>query len=495
MIIPKHLFADYIGGKSREAPTNLKPVGTGPYMFKDFKPGDIVSGVINPNYHQAEPALFRQHRDEGRRRRRVGGARGAADRRIRLRLEHAGRGRDPAAPGEGRQGQGRRLAGRQHRAYPGQQHRSVDRGRRRARRASRPSIRPSVDPAVRQALALLVDKASIEKFIYGRTGQATANFVNNPRTLRARRPPSTSSTSTRPTRCSTRPAGRRARDGIRAKDGKKLKFVFQTSINQPRQKTQAIVKQACQKAGIDIEVKAVTASVFFSSDVANPDTYPHFYTDLQMYTVTMTQPDPEVFMRQFLLGGGGDQGEQVAGPQHHALAEQGIRRDPQGAADRARPGQARRAAHQVQRHGGEQPGRDPGRRPPRRRRHEQQARGRHQRLGQQYLGPAATGSRRPEAQGGGACPRQYLLRRLLIAIPSLLGISVVLFTVLALAPGRSVRRARDQSRRAARGAHGVLRAKFGLDDPIWTALRALAAAPCCTATGASPSSAASMSTR
>ncbi len=30
---------------------------------------------------------------------------------------------------------------------------------------------------------------------------------------------------------------------------------------------------------------------------------------------------------------------------------------------------------------------------------------------------------------------QYLLRRLLIAIPSLLGISVVLFSVLALAPG------------------------------------------------------------
>jgi peptide/nickel transport system permease protein len=30
---------------------------------------------------------------------------------------------------------------------------------------------------------------------------------------------------------------------------------------------------------------------------------------------------------------------------------------------------------------------------------------------------------------------QYLIRRLLIAIPSLLGISVILFTVLALAPG------------------------------------------------------------
>ena len=37
-------------------------------------------------------------------------------------------------------------------------------------------------------------------------------------------------------------------------------------------KTQAIVKQACQRAGIDIELKSVTASVYFSSDAANPDT-------------------------------------------------------------------------------------------------------------------------------------------------------------------------------------------------------------------------------
>ena len=58
MLIPKHLFADYIGAKSRDAPTNLKPVGTGPYMFKDFKPGDLVTGVMNPNYHQANKPYF-----------------------------------------------------------------------------------------------------------------------------------------------------------------------------------------------------------------------------------------------------------------------------------------------------------------------------------------------------------------------------------------------------------------------------------------------------
>ena len=89
-------------------------------------------------------------------------------------------------------------------------------------------------------------------------------------------------------------------DGIREKDGKKLKFVYQTSINEPRQKTQAIVKQACAKAGISIEIKSVVASVYFSSDVANPDTYPHFYTDIQMYTTGPNQPDPGIWMRSFL---------------------------------------------------------------------------------------------------------------------------------------------------------------------------------------------------
>ncbi len=57
---PKHLFKDYVGAKSREAPHNLKPVGTGPCMFVDFKPGDMLRAKINPNYHVAN----RPHFDE-----------------------------------------------------------------------------------------------------------------------------------------------------------------------------------------------------------------------------------------------------------------------------------------------------------------------------------------------------------------------------------------------------------------------------------------------
>ena len=298
MIIPKHLYADYAGDKSRDAPTNLKPVGTGPYKFKDFKPGDMVAGEINTNYHMENRPYFDSIEMKG------GGDAVSAARavlqtgefdfawnmqvedEILQRLEKGGKGHVVISPG------GNIEHIQLNTTDPWTE---VD-GERSSLKTKHPTLS---DPAVRQALTLLVDKASVEKYIYGRTGNATANFVNNPERFRSK----TTSYEFNIDKANAlldKAGWAKGSDGIRAKDGKKLKFVFQTSINQPRQKTQAIVKQACQKAGIDIEVKAVTASVFFSSDVANPDTYTKFYCDLQMYTTTMTQPDPEVFLRQFL---------------------------------------------------------------------------------------------------------------------------------------------------------------------------------------------------
>ena len=60
----------------------------------------------------------------------------------------------------------------------------------------------------------------------------------------------------------------------------------------------------------------------------------------------------------------------------------------------------------------------------------------------------------------------YILRRLLIALPSLLGISVVLFTVLALAPGDPFEELATNPNVPAE-VRLALRQKFGLDDPIW----------------------------
>jgi peptide/nickel transport system permease protein len=60
----------------------------------------------------------------------------------------------------------------------------------------------------------------------------------------------------------------------------------------------------------------------------------------------------------------------------------------------------------------------------------------------------------------------YILRRLAVALPSLLGISVVLFTVLALAPGDPFEELATNPNVPAE-VRQMLRAKFGLDDPIW----------------------------
>ena len=297
MIIPKHLFEGFRGAKSREAPANLKPVGTGPYRFVDFKPGDIVRGQLNPTYHLPTRPHFDSIEFKG------GGDAVSAARavlqtgeydyawnlqvedEILKRLEAGGKGRTAITHG----------ANIEHMQINFTDPSKEIDGERSSLKAPHPIL---TEPAVRQALNLLVDRKAIEDYIYGRTGFATANFLNNPERFRSKNTKWEFSIDKANALLDS--AGwKRGADGIRAKDGKKLHFVFQTSINQPRQKCQAIVKQACQKAGIDIEVKAVTASVYFSSDVANPDTYTKFYSDLQMYTTTMPQPDPERFMNQF----------------------------------------------------------------------------------------------------------------------------------------------------------------------------------------------------
>jgi len=296
-IIPGHLFGDYVGEKSREAPTNLKPVGTGPYRFKDFKPGDLVTGEINLDYHEPNRPHFDAIEMKG------GGDAVSAARavlqtgeyhfawnlqvedEILLRMEKGGKGRVVITPG----------GGIEHLQLNNTDPWTEVDGERSSLKTKHPTLS---DPSVRQALALLIDKDSLEKHIYGRTGPATANYINNPERFRSKTTKYEFNIDKANVVLDT--AGWvRGADGIRARDGKRLKFVYQTSINQPRQKTQAIIKQAAQKAGIEMELKSVTAAVFFSSDVANPDTYTKFYADLQEYSNGMNAPDPEVFLRQF----------------------------------------------------------------------------------------------------------------------------------------------------------------------------------------------------
>ena len=297
-ILPKHVFEPFIGAKSRENPANTKPVGTGPYKFVDFKPGDMLRAEANPNYHVANQPFFDTLELKG-----GGDALSAAravlqtgeidfawnlavEDEILKRLETGGKGKlvflegsdiefvslnctDPWTEVEGE------------RASPKSKH---------------PAFQ---DKAVRQAMGLLVDRKGVQDFIYGRGAIATANFLNNP--PRFRSPNMKAEFNVEKANQVLEAAGwKKGADGIRAKGNVKLKFVFQTSVSQPRQKAQAIIKDACTKAGIDLELKSVVAAVFFGSDAANPDTYQKFWADMQMFTTTMGAPDPQVFMEQFV---------------------------------------------------------------------------------------------------------------------------------------------------------------------------------------------------
>src|SRR5215471_2894747 len=232
MIIPKHLFADYSGAKSREAPANLKPVGTGPYMFKDFKPGDMVSGVINPKYHMDNKPYFDAIEMKG------GGDAVSAARavlqtgeydfawnmqvedEILKRLEGSGKGHAEILTG------GNIEHIQLNNTDPWTE---VD-GERSSLKTKHPFL---TDPAVRQALNLLVDRASVHKYIYGRTGLDTANFINAPDKFVSKNTHydfNVEQAVKLLDDAGWKPGG----DGIREKNGVKLKVVYQTSINAPR---------------------------------------------------------------------------------------------------------------------------------------------------------------------------------------------------------------------------------------------------------------------
>jgi peptide/nickel transport system substrate-binding protein len=298
-VLPKHIFEPFKGAKAREAPANLKPVGTGPYRIVDFKPGDAIRAELNPSYHEANWPFFDRLELKG-----GGDAVSAARAVIQTgeydfawniqveddvlrRMEQGGKGRTDIAP----------AAGIEHLLCNFSDPWTEVDGERGSAKSTHPFL---TDPAVRQTLALLIDRAGIQEQLYGRQGQATSNYLNAP--SRFRSPNTRWEFNLDKANAVLEQAGwKRGADGIRAKDGKRLKMLYQTSINPVRQKTQAIVKQAAAKAGIDMELKSVVASVFFGSDPGNPDTSSKFWADLQMYAFNMTSgPEPQRFMDPFV---------------------------------------------------------------------------------------------------------------------------------------------------------------------------------------------------
>jgi peptide/nickel transport system substrate-binding protein len=59
-MLPKHRLQSFAeAGTLRESPQNSRPVGTGPYLFQEWKPGEKVVLVANPHYYEGRPYLSR----------------------------------------------------------------------------------------------------------------------------------------------------------------------------------------------------------------------------------------------------------------------------------------------------------------------------------------------------------------------------------------------------------------------------------------------------
>lgn len=299
MILPKHIYEAYNGPNAREAPANLKPVGTGPYRVVEFRPGDTVIYEPNDEFRQADKLGFQRIELKG-----GGDATSAAravlqtgdadyaynlqvEAPVLQQLEAAGRGKVVTSFGA--------LMERILINFTDPNRATAD-GERSSLEFPHPFL---ADKNVRQAFALAIDRDTIAKQLYGVTGRATANFLVAPEQYVS---PNTSyefnldkaaalldETGWQDTNG----------NGIRDKDGVEMQMVFQTSVNTLRQKTQAIIKQNLQSLGVGVELKSIDPSVYFSSDPSNNDTLEHFYADLQMYTTGNTSPDPGAYMKFF----------------------------------------------------------------------------------------------------------------------------------------------------------------------------------------------------
>jgi peptide/nickel transport system substrate-binding protein len=298
-ILPKHRFAEYKGANARNAPYNLTPVGTGPYKLVDFKPGDVALYEINPHYHVPNCPFFDTVELKG-----GGDATSAAravvqtgefdfawglaavDKDVRERLAH-----------QGRKGTFRITPSASltfialNRTDPWTE---VD-GERSSLKVPHPFF---TDLRVRQALALAIDRRTIVERFFGAAGQLTSNVLNLPTQFQS---PNTrwEFNLDQAAQLLEQAGWKRGSDGVRVKGGRRMKVVFQASVNLINQKTQAIVKQALERIGVEVELKAIPAGVYFSSDPGNPETYTHFYADMQMYGFRSIL-DPQRVMSAFV---------------------------------------------------------------------------------------------------------------------------------------------------------------------------------------------------
>ncbi len=290
-ILPQHLLKDAVGTAARNAPYNLKPVGTGPYVVTDFQPGDHVYYAINEKFRDPNKPFFQKVTMKG-----GGDAASAARAAIQtgevdyawnLQVEAnvlktlSGPGKLDVSDGTGVERILINLT---------DPNKEVD-----GQKSHLGTPHPfQADQKVRQAYALAIQRDVIVNQLYGPTGKVTTNVLAAPPKFVSQN--TSWKFDTDAANKLLDDAGWTKNGDVRAKNGVQMKITYSTSVNSLRQKEQEIIKQGLTQIGLNVTLKTVDASIFFSSDAGNSDTAGHFYTDIEMFTNGPTIPYPLDYM-------------------------------------------------------------------------------------------------------------------------------------------------------------------------------------------------------
>jgi len=296
-IIQMEQFKDCVGVKAQECTeANFNPIGTGPFMVDDFRPNDVITFKANPNYRDPNKPAFATVTFKG------GGDATAAGRSVletgefdyawNLQLAPDVIG-NMAAAGKGTviSGYGTSVE----RIMVNLTDVSADLGDTRGTVANpHPFLS---DIKVRKALSMAIDRALLTEIGYGETGKPTCNVLPAPAIYASTANDGCLAQDLAGANALLDEAGyARGADGIRAKDGVKLSVLYQTSTNAVRQDYQALIKQWWNELGVEVELRNISASVFFGSDPGSNDTFQKFFADIEMYTNNFSGTDPESYM-------------------------------------------------------------------------------------------------------------------------------------------------------------------------------------------------------
>ncbi len=297
-ILQKAQFKDCLGDKAPSCTKqNFGPVGTGPFMVRDFRPNDVIQMVANPNYRDPAKPAFATLTFKG------GGDAAAAGRAVMetgefdyawnlqlapdvlAKMASGGKGKTVAAFGT--------LVERieMNLTDPSAKHGDT--------RSTTKHPHPYLsDMRVRKALSMAIDRNTLVEIGYGPAGRPTCNLVPAPIEFATSNTDCIKQDMAGAKALLDQAGWRMGPDGVRAKDGVKMEMLYQSSTNAVRQNFQALIKQWWTELGVKVELRNISASVFFGGDANSPDTFQKFYADVEMYANNYDGTDPEAYLAE-----------------------------------------------------------------------------------------------------------------------------------------------------------------------------------------------------